>query len=86
MITGLGAVTPLGNDLETFWQALITGTSGVGPITAFDSTKLRTHIAGEVKNFDADKLIGRKEARNCAPRKPRRVARNEGAERRRCAS
>jgi 3-oxoacyl-[acyl-carrier-protein] synthase II len=63
VITGLGAVTPLGNELETFWQALITGKSGVGPITAFDSTKLRTHIAGEVKNFDAEKLIGRKEAR-----------------------
>jgi 3-oxoacyl-[acyl-carrier-protein] synthase II len=63
VITGLGAVTPIGNDLETFWQALINGRSGVGPITAFDSTKLRTHIAAEVKNFDPDKLIGRKEAR-----------------------
>ena len=63
MITGLGAVTPIGNDLESFWQALINGRSGVGPITAFDSTKLRTHIAAEVKRFDADKLIGRKEVR-----------------------
>jgi 3-oxoacyl-[acyl-carrier-protein] synthase II len=63
VITGLGAVTPLGNDLETFWGALIAGQSGVGPITAFDSSMLRTHIAAEVKNFDPDKLIGRKEAR-----------------------
>ncbi len=63
MITGLGAVTPIGNDLETFWQALISGRSGVGAITAFDSTRLRTHIAAEVKDFDADRLIGRKEAR-----------------------
>ncbi len=63
MITGLGAVTPIGNSLETFWQGLISGRSGVGPITAFDSTRLRTHIAAEVKDFDADRLIGRKEAR-----------------------
>ena len=63
MITGLGAVTPLGNSLEAFWDALINGRSCVGPITAFDSSRLRTHIAAEVKNFDADKLIGRKEAR-----------------------
>jgi 3-oxoacyl-[acyl-carrier-protein] synthase II len=63
VITGLGAVTPIGNDLETFWQALISGRSGVGAITAFDSTRLRTHIAAEVKDFDADRLIGRKEAR-----------------------
>jgi 3-oxoacyl-[acyl-carrier-protein] synthase II len=63
VITGLGAVTPLGNTVDLFWQALITGQSGVGPITAFDSSKLRTHIAAEVKGFDADRLIGRKEAR-----------------------
>jgi 3-oxoacyl-[acyl-carrier-protein] synthase II len=63
VITGLGAVTPVGNTREAFWEALINGRSGVGPITAFDSTKLRTHIAAEVKNFDTDALIGRKEAR-----------------------
>jgi 3-oxoacyl-[acyl-carrier-protein] synthase II len=63
VITGLGAVTPIGNTLEAFWDALINGRSGVGPITAFDSSKLRTHIAAEVKGFDPDKLIGRKEAR-----------------------
>ncbi|GAC1416636.1 MAG: beta-ketoacyl-ACP synthase II [Candidatus Velthaea sp.] len=63
VVTGLGAVTPLGNTYEAFWDGLIHGRSGVGPITAFDSTKLRTHIAAQVKDFDADALIGRKESR-----------------------
>lgn len=63
VITGLGAVTPLGNSREAFWDALIAGRSGVGPVTAFDPSKLRTKIAAEVKGFDADALIGRKEAR-----------------------
>ncbi len=63
MITGLGAVTPIGNSHQAFWEALIAGQSGVGPITRFDSTRLRTHIAAEVKNFNPDVLIGRKEAR-----------------------
>ena len=63
MITGLGAVTPLGNSREAFWDALVAGRSGVGPITRFDSTKLHTHIAAEVRDFDADQLIGRRDAR-----------------------
>jgi 3-oxoacyl-[acyl-carrier-protein] synthase II len=63
VVTGLGAVTPLGNTFEAFWSALIAGRSGVGPITAFDPVKLRAKIAAEVKDFDSDKLIGRKEAR-----------------------
>jgi 3-oxoacyl-[acyl-carrier-protein] synthase II len=63
VITGLGAVTPLGNTREAFWQALIAGRSGIGPITAFDSSVLSTHIAGEVKGFDPDALIGRRDAR-----------------------
>jgi 3-oxoacyl-[acyl-carrier-protein] synthase II len=63
VITGLGAVTPLGNSREAFWDALIAGRSGVGPITRFDSTKLHTHIAAEVRDFDADVLIGRRDAR-----------------------
>jgi 3-oxoacyl-[acyl-carrier-protein] synthase II len=63
VITGIGAVTPLGNSREAFWDALIAGRSGVGPITRFDSTKLNTHIAAEVRDFDADALIGRREAR-----------------------
>ncbi len=59
----MGAVTPLGNSLEEFWDGLISGRSGVGPITQFDSTKLPTRIAAEVKGFDPDALLGRKEAR-----------------------
>jgi 3-oxoacyl-[acyl-carrier-protein] synthase II len=63
VITGLGAVTPLGNSRESFWEGLVTGRSGVGPIQAFDPAKLTTHIAAEVKDFDANDLIGKKEAR-----------------------
>jgi 3-oxoacyl-[acyl-carrier-protein] synthase II len=63
VITGIGAVTPLGNSREAFWDALIAGRSGVGLITAYDSSKLHTHIAAEVKDFDPDELIGRREAR-----------------------
>jgi 3-oxoacyl-[acyl-carrier-protein] synthase II len=63
VITGLGAVTPLGNTLASFWDGLVAGRSGIAPITAFDSAKLTTHIAGEVKGFDPDALIGRRDAR-----------------------
>jgi 3-oxoacyl-[acyl-carrier-protein] synthase II len=63
VITGIGAVTPLGNTRDAFWEALVAGRSGVALITAYDSSKLHTHIAAEVKNFDADALLGRKEAR-----------------------
>jgi 3-oxoacyl-[acyl-carrier-protein] synthase II len=63
VITGLGAVTPLGNSTEAFWDGLVAGRSGVGAITRFDATKLPTRIAAEVKDFDADQLIGRREAR-----------------------
>jgi 3-oxoacyl-[acyl-carrier-protein] synthase II len=63
VVTGLGAVTPLGNSYPAFWEALVTGRSGAGPITRFDSRKLPTQIAAEVKDFDPDALIGRKDAR-----------------------
>jgi 3-oxoacyl-[acyl-carrier-protein] synthase II len=63
VITGMGAVTPLGNSREAFWEGLITGRSGVGPTSAFDPAKLTTRIAAEVKGFDADALIGRRDAR-----------------------
>ena len=54
VITGMGAVTPLGNDLETIWQAVINGCSGIGPITRFDASTFAARIAGEVKNFQFD--------------------------------
>jgi 3-oxoacyl-[acyl-carrier-protein] synthase II len=53
----------LGNTAVAFWDALVHGRSGVAPITAYDSSKLHTHIAAEVKDFDPDALIGRREAR-----------------------
>jgi 3-oxoacyl-[acyl-carrier-protein] synthase II len=63
VITGLGAITPLGNSYTSFWEALMAGRSGVAPTTAFDASKLTTRIAAEVKDFDSDALIGRREAR-----------------------
>jgi 3-oxoacyl-[acyl-carrier-protein] synthase II len=63
VVTGVGAVTPLGNTSDEFWRRLIAGESGVGPITAFDAGLFTTRIAAEVKEFDPDALIGRKDAR-----------------------
>jgi 3-oxoacyl-[acyl-carrier-protein] synthase II len=65
VITGLGAVTPLGNTRDEFWRRLIAGESGVGPVTAYDveAAGLKARIAAEVKGFDADALIGRRDAR-----------------------
>lgn len=59
VITGLGAVTPLGNDVPRTWKALCEGASGVGNITIFDASTFPTHIAGEVKNFDFKKWTAR---------------------------
>jgi 3-oxoacyl-[acyl-carrier-protein] synthase II len=65
VITGLGAVTPLGNSTADFWAGLVAGRSGIGPITAFDvvAAGLRCRIAAEVKGFDPDALLGRRDAR-----------------------
>jgi len=63
VITGLGAITPLGNSVPTFWDGLVTGRSGVAPTMAFDTSKLSTRISAEVKDFDPDALFGRREAR-----------------------
>ena len=63
VITGLGAVTPLGNSREAFWEGLVAGRSGVAPTTAFDASKLTTRIAAEIKGWDPDALIGRRESR-----------------------
>ena len=63
VITGLGAVTPVGNSAPETWQALVDGVSGVAPITSFDTTNFKTHFAGEVKDFNPDAVIDRKEAR-----------------------
>ena len=63
VITGLGAVTPLGNDVPTTWEALVAGRSGVGPITCFDASDIDVQIAAEVKDFDPVPLFGRRKAR-----------------------
>jgi 3-oxoacyl-[acyl-carrier-protein] synthase II len=63
VVTGLGAVTPVGNTRDEFWRRLIAGESGIAPITAFDASDFITRIAGEVKDFRPEELIGRKEAR-----------------------
>lgn len=62
-ITGFGAITPLGNDTETFWRALLAGQSGIGPITQFDASKHSVRIAGEVKGFDPTEVMDHKAAR-----------------------
>jgi len=63
VITGLGATTPIGNDLESYWQALLAGQSGVGPITHFDASQHTTRIAAEVKGFDPHQFMDRKDAK-----------------------
>ena len=63
VVTGLGAVTPLGNDVESTWNSLVNGVSGAGPITLFDASLFKTKFACEVKNFDPSQYIDRKEAR-----------------------
>ncbi len=63
VITGIGVVTPVGNNLEDFWVNLTGGISGVGPITRFDTTGYSSKIASEVKSFNAADFIDRKEAR-----------------------
>ena len=63
VVTGLGALTPIGNDVPTFWESLLKGVSGAGPITRFDAEKFKTKFACEVKGFDANEHFDRKEVR-----------------------
>lgn len=63
VVTGLGAITPIGNTVEDYWQGLLTGKSGAAPITLFDATNFRTRFACEVKDFDPQAFLDRKEAR-----------------------
>ena len=63
VVTGIGAVTPVGNTAEETWQNLINGVSGAAPITQFDCSKCKTHFACEVKDLDVTQYIDRKEAR-----------------------
>ena len=63
VVTGLGAITPLGNSIPEYWDGLINGVSGAAPITQFDSTKFKTRFACEVKDFEPTNYLERKEAR-----------------------
>ncbi len=67
VVTGLGALTPVGNTAEEFWSSLVQGRSGIGPITRFDTTGFPTRIAGEVRNFDLLSFVDKKEARRLDP-------------------
>ncbi|MEN6375088.1 MAG: beta-ketoacyl-ACP synthase II [Smithella sp.] len=63
VVTGLGALTPLGNSAQESWESAIAGKSGVGPITKFDCTSFNTKIAAEIKNFDPLQFVDKKEVR-----------------------
>jgi len=63
VVTGLGAITPIGNNRVEYWQGLLGGRNGIGPITRFDATKHASRIAGEVKGFDPHEYMDRKEAK-----------------------
>ena len=67
VVTGLGALTPIGNTTEEFWNGLTNGVSGAAPITRFDASLFKTQFACEVKNFDIDKYFDRKEGRKMDP-------------------
>ncbi len=63
VVTGLGALTPIGNNIQEYWDGLINGVSGAAPITYFDASKFKTQFACELKNFNVEEFIDRKEAR-----------------------
>jgi len=67
VVTGLGALTPLGNTVAEYWNSLINGVSGAAPITKFDATNFKTKFACEVKNFNPEDFLDRKEARKVDP-------------------
>src|SRR5687768_10876341 len=63
VVTGMGALTPIGNTLDEYWKGLINGVSGADFITQFDASKFRTRFACEVKNFEPTQFLDKKEAR-----------------------
>jgi len=67
VVTGLGALTPIGNTVSEYWNGLVQGTSGAAPITRFDASKFRTRFAAELKGFDPEQHFDRKEARKMDP-------------------
>ena len=67
VVTGIGALTPIGNTAEEFWNGLANGVSGAAPITKFDASLFKTQFACEVKNLDVEQFMDRKEARKMDP-------------------
>lgn len=67
VVTGMGALTPIGNNVSTYWTNLLAGVSGAAPITHFDASKFKTRFACEVKGFDVDNFIDKKESRKMDP-------------------
>jgi 3-oxoacyl-[acyl-carrier-protein] synthase II len=63
VVTGLGAITPIGNTLAEYWEGLLSGRNGIGPITLFDASRHACRIAGEVKNYDPHQYLEKKEAK-----------------------
>ena len=63
VVTGMGALTPLGNDVATFWDGLVAGRSGIGPVTAFDTEQYPCKVGGEVKDFDPGQYMDPKDAK-----------------------
>ena len=63
VVTGMGAVTPIGNNVKDFWENVKKGTVGIGPITKFDTTDYKAHLAAEVKDFDPTIAMDKKSAR-----------------------
>src|SRR5678815_3085887 len=67
VVTGLGILSPVGNDLQSSWDGIINGRSGIGPITHFDASSFATRIAGEVKGFDPSLWIAPKDIKKMDP-------------------
>ena len=63
VVTGVGVVTPVGNDTPSTWAAILAGRSGAGPLTRYDHTEFRTHFAAEIKDFDPVLYVGKQDAR-----------------------
>ena len=63
VVTGLGALTPIGNTLSEYWEGLVSGKSGAAPITYFDASEFKTQFACELKNFDILDFMHKKDAR-----------------------
>ena len=63
VITGMGAITPIGNDVASTWESAVNGKSGVGPLTRIDSNDYPAKVAAEIKDFDVETYMDKKEAR-----------------------